>query len=100
MDDRAWTTGDGPKALFDWALVWLREHQVLLPGVSTLAQLVARVRDTAMQRPWDTSPPRSPRHRRPRWSICWRSPTGHELWIWNGYAAARPGCRARVEDVP
>ena len=23
------------------ALVWLREHQVLLPGVSTLAQLVA-----------------------------------------------------------
>jgi len=36
------------------ALVWLREHQVLLPGVSTLAQLVARVRDTAMQRLWDT----------------------------------------------
>ena len=54
MDDRAWTTGDGPKALFDGAVVWLREHRVLLPGVSTLARLVARVRDAAMARLWDT----------------------------------------------
>ena len=54
MDDRAWTTGDGPKASFDGAVVWLREHRVLLPGVSTLARLVARVRDAAMARLWDT----------------------------------------------
>lgn len=54
MGDRAWTTGDGPKALFDGAVVWLREHRVLLPGVSTLARLVARVRDAAMQWLWDT----------------------------------------------
>ena len=33
VDDRAWTTGDGPKALFDGAVVWLREHWVLLRGV-------------------------------------------------------------------
>ena len=54
VDDRAWTTGDGPKALFAGAVVWLREHRVLLPGASTLARLVARIRDATMQRLWDT----------------------------------------------
>lgn len=54
VDDRAWTTGDGPKALFNGAVAWLRERRVLLPGVSTPARLVARVRDAAMQRLWDT----------------------------------------------
>ena len=42
VEDRAWTTGDGPKALFDGAVVWLREHQVLLPGVSTLVRSCSR----------------------------------------------------------
>lgn len=32
LDARAWTTGDGPKALFDAAAGWLREGRVLLPG--------------------------------------------------------------------
>lgn len=50
VDDRAFTAGEGPKALFYGAVTWLRERQVLLPGVSTLARLVARVRDTATQR--------------------------------------------------
>ncbi|MGX6606583.1 Tn3 family transposase [Micromonosporaceae bacterium Da 78-11] len=54
IDDRAWTTGDGLKAIFDGAVGWLRERQVLLPGVTTLARLVARVRDAALQRLWDT----------------------------------------------
>ncbi len=53
VDDRARTTGDGPKALFAGAVAWLRERQVLLPGVTKLAKLVARVRDEAMQRLWD-----------------------------------------------
>lgn len=37
VDARAWTTGDGPKALFDGAVGWLRERRVLLPGVSVLS---------------------------------------------------------------
>ncbi|WP_074713774.1 DUF4158 domain-containing protein [Arthrobacter alpinus] len=53
VDDRAGNTGDGPKALFDGAVVWLRERRVLLPGVTILARLIAQVRDAAMQRLWD-----------------------------------------------
>ncbi len=54
IDAQAWTSGDGPKALFDAAVVWLRERKVLLPGVTVLARLVARVRDQANQRLWAT----------------------------------------------
>lgn len=42
MDARAWTTGDGPKAIFLDAVRWLRERDVLLPGVTTLTRLVAQ----------------------------------------------------------
>ncbi|MDQ2815927.1 MAG: DUF4158 domain-containing protein, partial [Actinomycetota bacterium] len=51
---RAWVTGDGPKAIFADAAAWLRERDVLLPGVSALARLVARERDAATKRLWDT----------------------------------------------
>ncbi len=47
---RAWTSGDGPKAIFLDAMTWLRERKVLLPGVTTLARLVARVRDDTTHR--------------------------------------------------
>jgi Domain of unknown function (DUF4158) len=49
---RSWTSGDGPKAIFTDAVAWLREHQVLLPGVTTLARLVAQVRDDTTKRLW------------------------------------------------
>jgi hypothetical protein len=49
---RSWTSGDGPKAIFLDAVAWLRERKVLLPGVSTLARLVARVRDDTTRRLW------------------------------------------------
>ncbi|MFC4062886.1 Tn3 family transposase [Planomonospora corallina] len=52
VTDRAWTTGDGPTAIFTDATAWLREHGVLLPGVSTLARLVARVRQETYERLW------------------------------------------------
>jgi hypothetical protein len=54
VDARAWNTGDGPKALFDAAVGWLVDQRVLLPGVSRLARLVARVREQANERLWAT----------------------------------------------
>jgi len=54
VDARAWTTGDGPKAIFYDAVAWLRQRGVLLPGVTSLARLVARVRDEATRRLWTT----------------------------------------------
>jgi hypothetical protein len=50
LDDRAWTTGDGPRALFDLAEGWLRERRVLLPGATTLIELVATVRHASDDR--------------------------------------------------
>jgi len=52
--DLAWTTGDGPRLIFDAAVGWLRERLVLLPGVSTLTRLVAAERDAATRRLWET----------------------------------------------
>jgi TnpA family transposase len=49
---RSWTSGDGPKAIFGDAVGWLRERDVLLPGVSTLVRLVAQVRDDTTRRLW------------------------------------------------
>lgn len=54
IDQRAWTTGDGPKALFDAAVAWLHQHKVLLPGAIVLARLVAQVRDAATERLYET----------------------------------------------
>src|SRR5262245_28557445 len=45
---RAWNTGDGPKTIFTDGVKWLRENAVLLPGVTTAARLVSRVRDEAL----------------------------------------------------
>jgi hypothetical protein len=45
VHSRAWNTGQGPKTLFTDGVRWLRSNAVLLPGVTTLARVVARVRD-------------------------------------------------------
>jgi len=52
VDDRAWTSGEGPNAIFADAIRWLRERRILLPGVTTLARIVARQRDAATMRVW------------------------------------------------
>ncbi|MFI6182986.1 Tn3 family transposase [Nonomuraea sp. NPDC051191] len=51
---RAFTTGEGPKALFDAAVAELRSRPVLMPGVHRLARLVAREREKATKRLWDS----------------------------------------------
>jgi hypothetical protein len=50
---RSRATVDGPKAIFADGLAWLRERKVLLPGVTTLARLVASVRDESTRRMWE-----------------------------------------------
>lgn len=51
---RARATGDGPKAIFADGLAWLRERNILLPrGVTTLARLVAKVRDETTRQLWE-----------------------------------------------
>ena len=47
---RAWACEDGPWALFDRAVLSLVEHQVLLPGITILARLVAEVRASEHER--------------------------------------------------
>lgn len=41
---RVWSSLEGPRALFDRAVVWLVANRVLLPGVSRLARMVVAVR--------------------------------------------------------
>jgi TnpA family transposase len=50
---RSRATGDGPKAIFTDGVAWLRERKVLLPGVTTLARLVASVRDETTRQMWE-----------------------------------------------
>lgn len=51
LHGRAWTAhAEGPKALFDHSVGWLRRHRVLLPGVSVLARQVSEVRAIAEKR--------------------------------------------------
>jgi TnpA family transposase len=44
---QAWSTGDKAKTLFGGVVGWLRQENIVLPGVTSLTRLVASARDAA-----------------------------------------------------
>ena len=50
LDGRVWTQAEGPAALFEQGVGWLRRNRVLLPGISVLTRLVNTVREAAAER--------------------------------------------------
>ncbi|MEV0196790.1 DUF4158 domain-containing protein [Nonomuraea sp. NPDC050691] len=86
----AWNTGDGPTALFQYAVRWLRQNDVLLPGISTLTRLVARERERATRElptPWPRCSARSSGR---CWTRCWRCRRARRSRIWSAGGPARP----------
>jgi hypothetical protein len=49
---RAWMAFEQPSTLFDLSTVWPVERKILLPGVTTLTRLIARIHDRVASRLW------------------------------------------------
>lgn len=93
---RSWTSGDGPKAIFLDGMTWLRDRKVLLPGVTTLARLVAKRRHHTPPHAGCGSSWKGCRGRASAmsWTSYWRSRRDHGRRIWSGGARAHPRAAA------
>jgi Domain of unknown function (DUF4158) len=92
---RSRATGDGPKAIFADGLAWLRERKVLLPGVTTLARLVASVRDESTRQMWEELARLPDPAQRRALDRLPEVPHGPGCRTWNGGAGARRRAAAR-----
>lgn len=50
LQDRAWVHTEGPAAMFDHMVGWLRRHRVLLPGIGVLGRQILKVRAETAER--------------------------------------------------
>ncbi|MDF1931772.1 DUF4158 domain-containing protein [Legionella pneumophila] len=50
--NQAWYGNERPSILFERCTLWLISRKVLLPGISTLTVLIAKVRDRVSKRLW------------------------------------------------
>jgi hypothetical protein len=93
----AWNTGDGPTALFQYAVRWLRQNDVLLPGITTLTRLVAREGNAPRGNCMTPLPRCSARSSGRCWTCCWRCRRARRSRIWSAGGPARrrrPGRRS------
>jgi len=49
---RAWISNERPSLMFDFAVAWLIQNKVLLPGATKLMKIVARIREKANNQLW------------------------------------------------
>jgi hypothetical protein len=50
--NRSWISNERSSLMFDFATVWLIQHKVLLPGITTLSRLIAETRDKSANQLW------------------------------------------------
>lgn len=49
---RIWLHDEPPSRLFDLLVLWLKERKILLPGITTLEELINHIRDQVARRTW------------------------------------------------
>jgi len=49
---RSWISNERPSLMFDFAVAWLIQNKVLLPGSTKLMKIVARIREKATNQLW------------------------------------------------
>jgi TnpA family transposase len=50
---KSWISNERPSLMFDFAITWLIQHKIILPGKSTLSRLISEIREKAAKRLWN-----------------------------------------------